>query len=162
MEPAAAPRRWRSGRVTDEPGARDVGFGLPLGGEGTSAFAEADLARLSPAALVAMRALAICWALTDEEAVRLFGVAEVAWREVRGRGHPELLSPDQMLRVSALLGVHAALHALFADGMADRWVRLANAGPLFGGRTPVAVMAERGVAGMLEVRRHVEALRLGL
>ncbi len=46
--------------------------------------------------------------------------------------------------------------------MADRWPRLRNAGPLFGNLSPVEAMAERGIPGMVEIRRHVDALRGGL
>ena len=46
--------------------------------------------------------------------------------------------------------------------MADCWVRLPNTGPLFAGRTPVQAMIDGGIPLMLEVRRHVDALRGGL
>jgi hypothetical protein len=64
--------------------------------------------------------------------------------------------------VSALVGIFKGLHLLFADGMADRWPTLPNKGPLFGGHSPVKVMIEGGIPAMLDVRRHVDALRGGL
>jgi hypothetical protein len=72
------------------------------------------------------------------------------------------LSQDQLTRVSAMVGVFKGLHLLFADDMADRWARLRNRGPLFENRTPVDAMIEGGIPTMLEVRRHVDALRGGL
>jgi hypothetical protein len=60
------------------------------------------------------------------------------------------------------VGVFKGLHLLFADSMSDRWVRLRNKGPLFGDRTPIDVMMEGGIPTMLDVRRHVDALRGGL
>jgi hypothetical protein len=71
------------------------------------------------------------------------------------------LSQDQLTRVSALVGVFKGLHLLFADEMADRWMRLLNKGPLFENRTPIEAMMEGGIPTMLEVRRHVDALRAG-
>jgi hypothetical protein len=67
-----------------------------------------------------------------------------------------------MMRVSALIGVFKGLHLLFADDMAERWVRLRNSGPLFGNLTPIEAMIERGIPGMIEIRHHVDALRGGL
>jgi uncharacterized protein (DUF2384 family) len=71
------------------------------------------------------------------------------------------LSQDQLTRVSALVGVFKGLHLLFADEMADRWMRLPNKGPLFENRTPIEAMIEGGIPIMLDVRRHVDALRAG-
>jgi hypothetical protein len=41
-------------------------------------------------------------------------------------------------------------------------VRLPNKGPLFENRTPIETMIEGGIPTMLDVRRHVDALRAGL
>ena len=65
-------------------------------------------------------------------------------------------------RVSALVGIYKGLNLLFADGMADRWPRLVNRGPLFDRRTPIACMIEGGIPLMLEIRRHVDAIRGGI
>jgi hypothetical protein len=72
------------------------------------------------------------------------------------------LSQDQLTRVSAVVGVFKGLHVLFADDMADRWARLRNRGPVFDNRTPIETMIEGGIPAMLDVRRHVDALRGGL
>ena len=61
-----------------------------------------------------------------------------------------------------MIGVYKALHLLFADAMADRWVRLKNSGPLFKNRTPIEAMIEGGIPTMIDVRRYVDALRGGL
>ncbi|MBV8755330.1 MAG: hypothetical protein JO328_20960 [Hyphomicrobiales bacterium] len=74
----------------------------------------------------------------------------------------QALSQDQLTRVSAVVGVFKGLHLLFANDMADRWGRLRNKGPLFDNRTPIETMIEGGIPAMLDVRRHVDALRGGL
>ncbi len=124
--------------------------------------AEADRARLTPAALEAMRALALAWKLAGHEAAALLGVSASTWDRIRAGGWKQSLTQDQLMRVSALVGTFKALHLLFADAMADRWPRLRNAGALFANLTPVEAMLEGGIPAMIEIRRHVDALRGGL
>lgn len=123
---------------------------------------EEDRVRLTPSSLIALRSLAKAWSLTGPEAATLLGVSESTWDRVKSGAWKGVLSQDQLMRVSAMVGIFKALHLLFADGMADRWVRLRNAGPLFGNLPPLEAMAERGIPGMIEIRRHVDALRGGL
>ncbi len=124
--------------------------------------ADADRRRLTPAALIALRALARAWRLTGAEAAALVGVSETTWDRIKADAWKQSFSQDQMMRVSALIGIFKGLHLLFADDMADRWVRLRNAGPLFANLSPIEAMIERGIPGMIEIRQHVDALRGGL
>ena len=71
------------------------------------------------------------------------------------------LGKDQLLRVSALVGIYKALHLYFDDELADRWPRLPNTGSLFGGRTPLDAMRAGGLPTILEVRDYLDALRGG-
>jgi antitoxin Xre/MbcA/ParS-like protein len=123
---------------------------------------ESERARLTPAALEAVRNLAVAWKLTGDDAAALLGVSASTWDRIRSGSWKQALSQDQLTRVSALVGIFKALHLLFADGMADRWPRLPNAGPLFGNRDPITAMVDGGIPAMLDVRRYVDALRGGL
>ncbi len=123
---------------------------------------EADRARLTPAALEAIRRLAEAWKLTGEEMAALLAVSPSTWDRIRAGTWQQSLSQDQLTRVSALTGTYKALHLLFADDMADRWPRLRNSGPLFGNLTPLQAMLEGGIPRMIEIRRYVDALRGGL
>ncbi|MBX9700354.1 MAG: DUF2384 domain-containing protein [Acetobacteraceae bacterium] len=123
---------------------------------------EADRARLTPAALTALQALARAWGLTGAEAAALLGVSATTWDRIKAGTWRGVLSQDQMMRVSALIGTFKGLHLLFADDMADRWVRLRNSGPLFSNLSPIEALIERGIPGMIEIRQHVDALRGGL
>jgi hypothetical protein len=126
-------------------------------------FASAgDRTRLNAVALKAFRALARDWSLSNAEAASLLGVSGSHWDRIKADRTNFVLNQDQFTRVSALVGIYKGLHLLFADGMADRWPRLANRGPLFDKRTPIACMIESGIPFMLDVRRHVDALRGGL
>lgn len=135
----------------------------PSGPSVVQTFArDADRERLTPAALEAVRRLVAAWKLTGEEAAALLGVSASTWDRIKAGTWRQALSQDQFTRVSALVGVFKGLHLLFADDMADRWPRLRNTGPLFHNLTPVEAMIEGGIPLMIEIRRHVDALRGGL
>lgn len=123
---------------------------------------EHDRARLTPAALEAVRSLAGHWNATGDEMAVLLGVSPSTWDRIKSGAWSQALSQDQLTRASALVGTFKGLHLLFADTMADRWIRLRNSGPLFGNRTPIETMIEGGIPVMIDVRRYVDALRGGL
>ena len=123
---------------------------------------EAARRRLTPAALEAMRGITRRWKLRADDMAALLGVSTSTWDRIATGAWKQALSQDQLTRVSAVVGVFKGLHLLFVDGMADRWPTLPNRGPLFAGRTPVETMIEGGIPAMLDVRRHVDALRGGL
>jgi hypothetical protein len=124
--------------------------------------AEADRARLSRVALKAYRRLVTQWGLTGQQAAALLDVSTSTWERLKQEGKDKSLSQDQLTRISALIGVYKGLHLLFVDAMADRWPRLPNRGPLFAGLSPIDSMIRGGIPQMLDVRRHVDAVRGGL
>ena len=123
---------------------------------------EEDRRRLTPAALEAVRNLATAWGVSGDEMAALLGVSPSTWDRIKADAWSQALSQDQLTRASAMIGVFKGLHLLFADAMADRWIKLKNSGPLFGNRTPVETMIEGGIPTMIEVRGYVDALRGGL
>lgn len=123
---------------------------------------EEDRARLTPAALEATVNLAAAWRLTGDEVAALLGVSSSTWDRVRAGKWTQVLSQDQMTRASALIGIFKGLNLLFDQGMADRWPKLRNSGPLFENRTPVEAMMDGGIPLMIDIRRYVDALRGGL
>ena len=123
---------------------------------------EDDRVRLSPPAIKAMKRIADRWHLKGLESAALLGVSASTWDRIAAGKWDQSLSQDQLTRVSAIVGVFKGLHLLFADEMADRWTRLRNKGPLFENRTPIDAMIDGGIPMMLDVRRHVDALRGGL
>jgi hypothetical protein len=142
-----------------------LGFGFaeaPSSGFSYSFAGERDRDRLSPVALKALKGIAAHWQLRGHEVAALLGVSPSTWDRMAAGKWEQSLSQDQLTRVSAIVGVFKGLHLLFADDMADRWTRLRNKGPLFDNRTPIDAMIEGGIPTMLEVRRHVDALRGGL
>jgi hypothetical protein len=144
--------------------ARSVAATTVVTPPGLQTFADdSDRVRLSGTALRAYRALAERWRFTNHEAARLLGVSGSTWDRIKRDGRAaSALSQDQLTRISALTGIFKGLHLLFADEMADRWLRLPNSGPLFGGATPVEAMIVGGIPIMIEVRQYIDAARGGL
>jgi uncharacterized protein (DUF2384 family) len=122
----------------------------------------ASRARLSGTAAKAFGNLARHWQLSNPEAAALLGISQSTWERMKRGERTEALSQDQLTRVSALVGMFKGLHLLFVDGMADRWPRLANSGPLFENRRPIDALIGGGIPRMLEVRRYIDAVRGGI
>lgn len=132
-------------------------------------MAPADLAdadsrqRLTPAAIDGVVRLAEIWRLTSAEICALLGdVSERTWFRMKKGEWPGALSQDTLTRISALIGIFKGLRLLFSEPLSDEWIRLPNKGPLYAGRRPIDVMIGGGIPRMLDVRRHVDALRGGL
>lgn len=116
---------------------------------------------MSPTALRALKRAAEQWGLNGAEAASLLGVSTSTWDRMSAGSWQGALSQDQLTRVSAIVGLFKGLHLLFEDDMADRWVRLPNKAVLFENRTPIEAMTEGGIPMMIDVRRHIDALRDG-
>ncbi len=142
--------------------ARASASHVPFGESRQNFAAESDRERLSPTAIRAVKGVAEQWGIKGAEMAALLGVSTSTWDRMSAGSWEGALSQDQLTRVSAIVGLFKGLHLLFADGMADRWVRLRNKGLLFENRTPIEAMIEGGIPMMIDVRRHVDALRGGM
>ena len=119
--------------------------------------------RLTPAAVGGVVRLAEIWRLSNAEICALLGdVSERTWFRMKKGEWSGTLSQDTLTQISALLGIFKGLRLLFSEPLSDEWVRLPNKGPLYGGRRPLDVMIAGGIPKMLDVRRHIDALRGGL
>jgi Protein of unknown function (DUF2384) len=118
--------------------------------------------RLSASALKGFFKLASHWKLKDDEARELLGgISSSAFYEWKKQ--PErLLDVDRITRVSFLIGIYKALHILYGDTLADKWVSLPNTHTIFGGRTPLQFMLSGGLLAMQTVRKLLDARRGGL
>lgn len=100
------------------------------------------------------------WQLSPDEQRGLLGWPSTSTFYNYRAGSLGTLSFDTLTRVSLVLGIYKALHVLYPDeGLADRWVRLPNGHPLFGGRPAVMLMIEGGIDGLYQVRRLLDARR---
>jgi len=122
---------------------------------------EDDRRRMTPAAVKAVLRLVDAWGCGNAEGAALLGVSESTWDRMKAGRWTGTLSQDQLTRASALIGTFKGLRLLFADGMADRWPRLPNRGPIFDRVSPVQAMIVGGIPRMLETRQYIDALRGG-
>ena len=112
-------------------------------------------------ALKAWARIAAAWGLTLGEAAALADMSESTWKRARKPGFAGDLTQDQMLRLSALIGIYKALTLYFGDEIAPRWISLPNRGPLFDGARPVDTMIADGLPQFLRIRDYLDALRGG-
>ena len=135
-----------------------AGFGLEMPAD----FSNKDvLKRLSPPAVRAILKIGALWGLRDEDSRRLLGgMSNGAYYELK-KSRRKTLDQDRLTRISLLVGIFKALNILYSRKLADRWVRLPNSNPMFGGEAPLAYMIEGGVPAMLRVRQLLDARRIG-
>jgi hypothetical protein len=102
------------------------------------------------------------WNLTIYEQSGLLGWPAASTYHKYKSGSIGTLTFDSLIRISLVLGIYKDLHVLYPDpGLADRWIRLPNANPLFGGRTALEFVIDNGLDGLLKVRRLLDARRGG-
>ncbi len=118
---------------------------------------------LTAAARAGFLRLCPLWHLTAPQARALLGgLSERSWFRLKGKAWAGSLSQDELTRISLLIGIFKGLRLLFSSPLAEDWIQLPNSGPLFAGQSPLALMQRGGILAMLQVRRHLDALRGGL
>jgi uncharacterized protein (DUF2384 family) len=79
------------------------------------------------------------------------------WKSAAGSAE---LTRDQMERISYVLGIYGRLHAILADSaLADDWIRRPNSD--FGGAPPLDRMLAGNIGDLADIRRYVDAWRVG-
>ena len=113
-------------------------------------------------ALKAYGRIAADWGLSQAQAAALADMSESTWKRARKPGYAGDLTRDQMLRLSAVIGIYKALVLYFDAPLAQRWITLPNDGPMFGGARPVDTMIAEGLPQFLRVREYLDAPRGGM
>lgn len=113
-------------------------------------------------ALKAYARIVDAWGLTGQEAADLADMSISTWKRAKRPGFGGDLSRDQMLRLSAIVGLYKALELYFDAALARQWVTRANSGPEFDGVRPLDAMIAGGLPKILRVRGYVDALRGGV
>lgn len=119
---------------------------------------ERNRARMTKGAVKAVLSIAEAWGATDAEAAALLGVSASTWDRMKAGSWDDVLSPDQLTRALALIGLFKGLHLVFDDGMVYRWPKLPNRGSLFDRLSPVQAMIVGGIPRMLEIRQYIDTL----
>lgn len=118
--------------------------------------------QLSASAIKAFVKIARKWELTESQSRGLLGgIASSTFHTWKSESRKQKLTQDTLLRISLVIGIYKALHIYFGEDWADRWVRLANRGSMFGGAAPIDYMVRQGQPGMFQVRRMLDAWRGG-
>lgn len=118
--------------------------------------------RLSTAALKGFLAIIDKWSLRDADARQLLGgISTGSFYVLKKEPKSRALDQDALTRISLLLGIFKALNILYSPKLADQWLTLPNANPMFRGLTPLAYIAQRGQPGMVHVRALLDARRGG-
>lgn len=112
-------------------------------------------------ALKAFSAMVARWGVPNHEAAALADMSESTWKRARKPGYAGDLTRDQMLRLSAVVGIYKALKLYWSDSVARRWISLPNQGALFEGARPIDAMIQGGLPQILQVRLYLDALRGG-
>ena len=104
--------------------------------------------------------MAKAWSLYIEEQRALLGWPPESTFYKYKAGRIGTLSFDTLMRISLLLGIYKDLHILYPEpDLADRWLKLPNSNPLFGGRHALTMIVESGMDGLYQVRRLLDARR---
>lgn len=115
---------------------------------------------LSSSALKAFFNIMAHWHVRDEDARQLLGgVTNGPYYEMKRNPGKRVLTQDELVRVSYLVGIFKALNILHGRKLADEWVRLPNTNPIFKGSTPLAYMTKGGLPALQTVRRLLDARR---
>ena len=118
-------------------------------------------ARLSGAAIKGVIRVAARWNLRDEDTRALLGgISSGSFYGLKGRAN-KTLDEDQLTRVSLLIGIYKALNILYGQKLADAWIALPNANPMFGGDSALNYLKRGGIPAFLRVRQLLDARRGG-
>jgi hypothetical protein len=141
-------------------------FGLIIVADEDTAMRSLVLEKPTPdvqaVALKAFSRIVQAWSLTLGEAAALADMSTSTWKRAKKPDFAGDLTWDQMLRLSALVGLYKSLELYFDPPLSREWVKLANRGPDFDGARPVDAMIAGGLPKILRVRAYVDALRGGM
>lgn len=62
---------------------------------------------------------------------------------------------------SPICSIYKALHIYWGEELADKWVGLPNTDPMFGGRSPLAHIADGGLDALRNLRKLLDAWCVG-
>ena len=102
------------------------------------------------------------WACSEDEKMALLGVPRSSLYKMRSQPEKTKVGRDLADRLSYILNIHASLRTILGrpESVYD-WVRQPNRHPLFGGRTAMDLLKSGHMADLIDVYRHLDAVRGG-
>ena len=119
-------------------------------------------AQINAVALKAYARVVDAWGLNLNEAAGLADMTVSTWKRAKKPDFAGELTKDQLLRLSAVIGIYKSLELYFNEPISRNWAKLPNRGPEFDGARPVDAMIAGGLPKILRVRGYVDALRGGV
>lgn len=111
---------------------------------------------LCVAGLKAYINIARAWGLTESESSQLLAISEPTYRHWKSNPENANVEPNQMERLSLILGIYKSLHILLPhETAADSWIKRPNANPRFAWQTPLERMLQGEIEDLAAVRRHL-------
>ncbi|MGI4793381.1 MAG: antitoxin Xre-like helix-turn-helix domain-containing protein [Janthinobacterium lividum] len=153
---------------------------VPIPAPKTARAVEADASRLDPArfsvetrrrlsapGLRTFVAIADLWGLNEEQRRLVLGMPSRStyqnWVRATREHRDVTLDVDVLIRISAVLGIHQALGILYAtEHKGVEWLRGPHSATVFGGNSPLLLLASGLQDDLLTVRRFLDAARGGL
>ena len=120
-----------------------------------------DQVEMFDAGIKAFGRICDLWKLKNTTAAMLLDVEPRTWNRMKAGTWSGKLTQDQVLRLSAFVGLYKGLHLYFSDQLADQWPILANSGPPFTGLTPIDYISRGGLPALLATKNYVDAIRGG-
>ena len=106
----------------------------------------------------AYRRLCDRWKLNDDMAARLALMDVQTWDLIKLGRWVGTLREDQVVRIGLLFQLYESLHIVFEEQIANRWITMANEGPLCKGGSPLEVMLTDGIPAMVAFRNYMSKL----
>ena len=117
--------------------------------------------QIKAVALKAYGRIVDAWALRLKDTAGLADMSESTWKRAKKPNFAGELTKDQLLRLTAVIGIYKSLDLYFSEPLARSWFTRLNAGALFGGHRPVDAAIEGGLPQILVIRTYLDALRGG-
>ena len=122
----------------------------------------AERERLSNGALRAFFNIMAQWQVKDDDAKALLGgMSNGAFYKLK-KTPDRTVDADTLTRISYLVGIFKALHILYGEELANKWISLPNKNRIFHGLTPLAFIQAGGLLSFQTVRRLLDARRGGV
>ncbi len=99
------------------------------------------------------------WQVPPASQQAMLGISRRSWFSWK-KSPPAQIDGDKLERISYILGIWKALRQLFPDDHGyERWPRLPNSAPLFGGLPPLQRMTAGQVGDLYAVRAWLDGWR---
>jgi hypothetical protein len=114
--------------------------------------------KLSKPAIDGFFAIMEVWGVPTEQAGHLLGGVPRS-SMFKLKNSQTILRFDELTRVSYVLGIYQALHALLPEKHANEWFTRQNDVPFLRGETPIEYAIRGGIPALEQIRKMLDAAR---